>query len=290
MDDERHVPGPHSLPLWSESFWFPFYDPRAEVGAVFRLGILPNQNSANVFVFLIERESVIYSLFDLHAPVPPAEKRRMTIQGLTLDWEKPLDRFRIRYAHGAHGLDVTWTGCSPVHLYPRPPGATSDEYPGHLEQGGIVTGTVTIGGKSHTVDCLGHRDHSWGGERDWSKLRRWNYVGGLIDRNFWFNAVRLSLDPESEIFLGSIWNGGEILELKEIRMNVATADGGARPIGVEVHLIDEQDREHLIVGEKVLALVPVQFGRTWVKDGITRYRYGNHVGYGILEHGYVEES
>ena len=26
-DDRRHLPGPNALPLWSESYWFPLYDP-----------------------------------------------------------------------------------------------------------------------------------------------------------------------------------------------------------------------------------------------------------------------
>ena len=42
--------------------------------------------------------------------------------------------------------------------------------------------------------------------------------------------------------------------------------------------------------EEVLANAPVWFGRTSLRDGFTRYRYGERVGYGILEHGYFEEG
>jgi hypothetical protein len=40
----------------------------------------------------------------------------------------------------------------------------------------------------------------------------------------------------------------------------------------------------------VLAVAPAWFIRTGVRDGFTRYRYGDRVGYGILELGYTERD
>src|SRR5437899_199384 len=168
-DDARHVPGKDSLPLWNESYWFPFYDPRTE------------------------------------------------------------------------------------------------------------------------IDAPGHRDHSWGGERDWAKFHRWNYLSGEIEPDFWFNAVRIDLGTETDLRIGGLWDGRELLDLRDIEIKVETVDAGTRQTGVTTRLVDERGREHRIVGEEVLVNCPVQFGRTWLKDGITRYRYGDRIGYGILEHGYVEE-
>ena len=36
-----------------------------------------------------------------------------------------------------------------------------------------VARRVTIADVAYPVSCLGHRDHSWGGERDWAKFHRW---------------------------------------------------------------------------------------------------------------------
>src|SRR5438128_803551 len=63
-DDARHTPGPGSLPLWNESLWFPFYDPKSEVGVVLRAGIHPNLREANLFLFLTHRGTVVHSLID----------------------------------------------------------------------------------------------------------------------------------------------------------------------------------------------------------------------------------
>jgi hypothetical protein len=91
------------------------------------------------------------------------------------------------------------------------------------------------------------------------------------------------------IQIGCLWDGKELCELKEIRMEVETSDGGARQTAVDLSISDERGREHAIRGEQVLVNLPVLFGRTWLKDGITRYRCGDRIGYGILEHGYVED-
>ena len=288
-DDERHLPGPDSLPLWNESFWFPFYDSKSEIGVVFRVGSYPNQDRANVFLFLTHRRSVVHSLIDLATPLPKFEPRRLAIGSLLIDWQAPLERFQLRYTHWSHGFDLVWEGLSPVYLYPVPPETTVEQVPRHIEHAGVVKGTVTLGGKIYPVSCLAHRDHSFGGERDWEKFYRWNYLSGEIDRDFWFNAVRIQFGPDAgEITIGCLWNGKELRSLDQIRMDVRTTDGETRQLGVDLDLVDETGAKHHIVGEEVLVNCPVLFGRTWLKDGITRYRYGDRVGYGILEHGYQD--
>jgi hypothetical protein len=135
-----------------------------------------------------------------------------------------------------------------------------------------------------------HRDHSWGGERDWSQFHRWTYLSGELGRDFWFNAVRIAFGPGAEITIGCVWDGGELLALSHIAMDVETADGGARQVGVDARLTDERGRVHHVVGEEVLVIAAVQFGKTWLRDGFTRYRSGDRIGWGILEHGYVEDA
>jgi len=221
---------------------------------------------------------------------PIHEPGRLGLGGLLIEWVVPRERFRLRYRHGNHGMDVVWQAISPTYVYPHPPGVSFDQYPGHIEQGGIVSGTVELAGVTYPIDCFGHRDHSWGGERDWSKFHRWNYLSGELGRDFWFNAVRIDFGPEVDVRIGCVWDGRELLALSGVELAVETADGGTRQLGVEARLRDERGREHHVVGEEVLVNCPVQYGRTWLKDGITRYRSGERVGYGILEHGYVERD
>ena len=93
-----------------------------------------------------------------------------------------------------------------------------------------------------------------------------------------------------DLYRGGLWDGKEVLGLAEVRMEVEMAEDGTRQVGVDLHMTDERGREHHIVGEEVLVIAAVQFGQTWINDGFTRYRYGDRVGYGILEHGYIERA
>jgi len=290
-DDQRHQPGPNSLPLWNESYWFAFYDPGSEVGVTARLGMYPNKQEGNLYLLFARGREIVHAVIDPCGPLPLWEDNRMSSHGYVIDLEKPPDQFRLRYEHEGHAMDVVWEGYSPTYLYPVPPGTTSDQVPRHIEHAGVVTGTVTIAGTPYPVDCLGHRDHSWGGERDWSKMPRWDYLSGEIDKDFWFNAVQVSIEGfPQDLYRGGLWDGKEVLDLAEVRMEVETTEGGTRQVGVDLHMTDERGREHHIVGEEVLVIAAVQFGQTWIKDGFTRYRYGDRVGYGILEHGYIERA
>jgi len=148
---------------------------------------------------------------------------------------------------------------------------------------------VTLGGVSHPFDGVGHRDHSWGGERDWAKFHRWTYLSGEIGNDFWFNAVRIDLGDELDIRIGCLWDGRELLALQEIEIDPRTVEGGTRQTGVDVRITDEHGRGHQIEGE-VLVNCPVWMDRTALKDAITRYRYEGRTGYGIHELGFVERD
>ncbi len=288
-DDRRHAPGPDSLPMWNESYWFAFYDAASEVGATLRLGMHQNQNEANLYLMLVRGREVAHTLIDTHAALPAVKEDHLSLHGYTIDIERPLERFRLRYEKEGNAFDLVWEGISPTYLYPFPPDSSSDQIPRHIEHAGTITGTMTIGGVEHNVDCLGHRDHTWGGERDWSKMHNWDYLSGEFGRDFWFNAVQILLGDQ-QIYIGGLWDGKEVLALQEIKMDLQTTDGGTRQLGVDVNLVDERGHEHHIVGEEVLTIATAQFGKTLIKDGFTRYRYGDRVGYGIFEHGYIEKE
>src|SRR5262249_676508 len=143
---------------------------------------------------------------------------------------------------------------------------------------------------AHPFDGVGHRDHSWGGERDWAKFHRWTYLSGEFGADFWFNAVRIDLGDQLDIRIGCLWDGRELHALQQLEIEPRTVEGGSRQTGVDARLTDEHGREHRIASEEVLVNCPVWMGRTALKDAIVRYRYGERTGYGIHEHGYVETA
>ena len=290
-DDRLHTPGPRALPLWNESYWFAFFDPESEIGVTARLGMHPVAGQGNLYLLIAHKGEVVHSVIDQRAAVPQLTDGHLSLHGYSIAFEQPLDRFRLTYAREAAAIDVVFEGISPTFMYAFPPGSTVEQIPRHIEHAGTVRGSITIGCTAYPIDCLGHRDHSWGGERDWAKHLRWDYLSGEIGPDFWFNAVQITLAGwPQDIYVGGLWDGKEVMGLSKIQMDVRTTDGDTRAEGVDLHITDERGRDHHIIGEEVLANAAVWFGRTSLKDGFTRYRYGDRTGYGILEHGFVEQD
>lgn len=286
-DDARHAPGPESRPIWNESYWFAFYDPKPEIGVAIRLGMLPNQGYTNIYVLITHGPAMVYSMIDQRAPLPPQESGRLTCDGYTLEFIEPLDKFRLRFASEATAIDVTWEGYSPTAMWPHPPG-TVDQTPRHIEHAGVVRGTVTIGGVAHAIDCLSRRDHSFGGERNWKAIAPWQYLSGEIDKSFWFNAAKIQLAGMPQpITVGCLFDGKEVMLASKVEVHEVLEDCDTRQTAVELRITDEKGREHHITGE-VLSCANVWFGPTCLREGFARYTYGDRVGYGIFEHGYNE--
>lgn len=287
-DDARHVTGEGALPLWNESYWFAWYDPETEISVAARLGLLPVQGFANIYVLVTQGPAMVYSMIDQRAPLPPFEDKRIACNGYMIEFAAPLDKFRLTYENGDTGFDVTWEGYSPTAMWPHPPGPV-EQIPRHIEHAGKVRGTVKIGGRDHAIDCLGRRDHSWGGERNWHRIAPWDYLSGEIDETFWFNAARVQIAGMPQpITVGCLFDGDEVMMATKIDADVKLDATGIRQTAVDLRITDEKGREHHITGE-VLACANVWFGPTCLREGFAKWTYGDRVGYGVHEHGYNEE-
>lgn len=288
-DDARHTPGPESRPLWNESYWFPWYDPRHEIGVAIRFGMLPNMGYSNIYVLITQGDTLGYSMIDQRAPIPAIEDGRLSADSYTIEVEKPLERFHLTYDRDGVMIDVIWESVTPTGMWPHPPGEI-DQVPRHIEGSGHVRGTMSFGGQSYEIDCPGHRDHSFGGERDWNSFEKWDYLSGDFGPDFWFNAVKIKIDRFPQAFtVGCLWDGKELLMLPRIEMDVEETEAGTRAKSVEVRATDEHGNEHLIRGE-TFASANVWFGPTCLREGVARWTYNGRTAYGVHEHGYTEKD
>jgi len=291
--DHRHEPGADPMPLWNESFWFPLYDPERDLGIIVRWGLFPcfQGGTSNFYLAILRGGQAVYLANHQRAPLPAHEPGCLALyNGLKMEWLEPLRSFRLSFKEGDIGFDLTFTGMSPPFLYDSWRHGPPELLPRHIEQGGRAKGTITIDGRTHPFDGYAHRDHTFGGERDWNKFYRWNYFSGEFDR-FWFNAVRIKFDAEMDwLYVGCLFDGERVLGLEKIDITVRTVQGGARPIGAKLTLTDETGKIHHIETGTFHGVCPVLIWHTWVKDHIVQYRMGNAIGYGILEHGYREDE
>lgn len=286
-DDARHAPGPEAKPLWNESYWFTFVDRKAEIAFAARFGMLPMKGYGNFYLLISSPTELLYSHIDQRAKLPD-QGAPLSMCGYTIEVEKPLERFHLTYDRGECTADLRWESAIPTLMWPHRPG-TVDEVTRHIEHSGRVKGTITLGGKTYEIDCLAHRDHSFGDERNWNSFEEWDYISGEFGDDLWFNALRIRLTGMPQTgFIGCLWDGNEVMWCMKGEMNVATVEAGTRATGVDLKMTDEKGRDHHITGEMAFASGNVWFGPTCLREGYAKWTSGDRVGYGVHEHGYTE--
>lgn len=285
-DDRRHTPGAGAKPLWNESWWFPFYDPASQLGVVARIGLLPMQGTANFWFLVTRAGKLVHDATRLTVPLPAGDiDGGLRVGGLAYQCIEPLMRWRLTFEDAAVEMAVEWEAFSPVYQWPFPPESAVEDVPRHIEQSGWVKGSVRIGEERIALTrAHAHRDHSWGGERDWSKMHHWYYASGEMDESLSFNAVKVWFTEDAFITVGCLWDGSETMGLESLDVECQIDPKLGHHTSGVVTLRDARGRDWRFEGT-VLARCPVQIGPTLVEDAITQFRGAGRVGYGVIEYG-----
>ena len=80
----------------------------------------------------------------------------------------------------------------------------------HLEQGGRITGTITVDGEEKPLEWRSVRDHSWG-TRQWSRWKRHVWLGGVLDNGEAFNLSMITYDFLGQLSAGYLTRGEELV-------------------------------------------------------------------------------
>ena len=249
-DEGAHPPGEE--PLWNESWYFDFADPRQGIGGWVRLGLIPNQNTAWIMALLCGPEIPTVAVVDFEADIPddPGDVRTDTI-ALTLAATTPLQDYRVglrgqgqAYAdpaallRGETGrpvevtMELTWTTAGTPYQYRVTP---------RYEIPCTVSGTVTAGDTTVTVhEVPGQRDHSWG-VRDWWSMD-WVWSALHLDDGCHLHGVDIRIPGAPPIGVGYIQPPGEpLVELQTVTARETFADNG---LPVATTLTTESGRYH----------------------------------------------
>jgi hypothetical protein len=185
-------------------------------------------------------------------------------------------------------FDLEFTPSAPPYLY-HERAEWHNLFDGHVDEVGRVTGTLTIDGTVHEIDCHGAKDHSWG-VRDWYGVEGWRWmdvVGAQSELTLW----RATFDGETWLDDGAVYSGGRTAELEdyEERIEWAERPRKPRPKTIEVSLSAGGDRTEF-TGE-IVRVVPTLFGRdhegrretAWVDQSLVRCQLGGSEAWGKIE-------
>lgn len=292
---------------FNESMYFNVFDPQAGIGGFLRLGNRPNEGYAEMTACVyLPAGRVAFSF----ARPEIAHNDAFDAGGMRFDVLEPMKRLTVAFEGNLCILDDPlqmadpkkaftqnpWTDAvvrleyeavSPAHGGEPPSGEQTNEFArGHYVQHLAVRGSIRVGVDRWTIDGLGVRDHSWG-PRWWQSPWWYRWLVGNVGRDAGMvvsvigardgsrriGGVILeggAYDPIADASIDTEWDGPDLYHRK-LRARVRTASG----------------REHDIEGE-VLSLIPLrnrrEGGVTRITEGLTQYRMGGRVGYGLSEY------
>src|SRR5690242_767294 len=309
---------------FNESAYYNFFDRAAKLGGFVRMGNRPNEGYAEMTVCVYLPDGTVGFMFkrpeisnnSAHDAgglkfevLKPFEHHRITYNGKLcmlknpLEMEEPasafksnpyapcelqLDYYGIASGWGGELREKTAAGWESL----APGGDPSQQFAkGHLEQHGRAAGTLKIANDSpiqFKVEALGLRDHSWG-PRYWQAPKYYRWLTMNFDETLGAMAtVTVNRD-------GSEHPGGFIARKGHPNVNITKVDiqtefTGAQQLHDRIRVTCHTDTAGppIQITGKVLSMIPLRNRRagviTRIAEGMTEWRWGDRVGYGLSEY------
>lgn len=281
-DEGRHPAGAGEL--WNESYYFNFYDGQGQIGGFTRIGLQENLKKSNVWCLLLKEGRPAHSRFMLELPYTEAGMDQgVTVGGLTYRVLEPLKRFKIDFKDRDTELDLTWEAVHPVKEIGEQKGKLPENVASrHYEQGGTVSGTMTIQGERLTFQGFGMRDHSWG-IRNWEGVKNWMGIWPVFGKDLVITSIRMTLLDDRAIETGFIFDGDDNLDVVQVDPKVEFAEDGLTQKRVDLEVTDEKGHRREITG-RLIANFPLPYDGNLINEALFEYRLGDRTGYGLFEY------
>ncbi len=299
---------------FNESMYFNVYDPKAEVGAFFRLGNRPNEGRGEMTVcvylpdgrvgFMFKRPDVTSNeAFDAAGlrfdVVTPFEELTVRYEGKLVLLDDPLAMADPRKAFTENPYttctaELTYRGVSamfggePDEPHERP----GEEFAkGHYEQLVGARGTITVDDTTYKIDGFGLRDHSWG-PRYWQAPWYYRWLTANFGDGFGFMGSRIARRDSEGTRGGFVWDGDQLHLCHDFEVStewVGEDDYHQRiDATLRAKAADGSRLEWNVKGE-VLNLIPLRNRRdelvTRISEGLTQWTLDDgRVGFGWSEY------
>ena len=308
QDDYTHALGPE--PNFNESMYFNFFDREKNTGGFLRLGNRANEGYAEMTLVVYQPDGSV--LFQFKRPEITTNEA-MDAGGMKFEVIEGLQKLRTIYEGRAVYLTDPSQMADPSSAFKSNPhkpvkidliheaagpayGSTGARHKvvdpekefakAHYEQHMKVTGTVDIDGVVTQIDGLGLRDHSWG-PRYWQAIHRYRWLTINFGPDFGMMVSTVWRDPEHRTQGGVVYRGDKMDQIVGVDIDTEFEDNGLFHKDLVAHL-KLNTGEQLDVSGKVMGFIPLRNRRegmvTHVGEGMTEYRCGDAVGYGLSEY------
>ncbi len=307
-DDYTHPLGPEKN--FNESMYFNFFDRARNCGGFLRLGNRANEGYAEMTLTLYLPDGSV--LFQYKRPeithndamdaggmrfevTEPMVRLRTTYDGSAVHLKEPAQmadpatafknnpfkKVKLDLAHEAGGPAYGTSGRNHKVVDPEQEFAKA-----HYEQHMIVRGTMDIDGESFPVDGLGLRDHSWG-PRYWQAIHSYRWLTINFAPDYGMMVSTIWRTPEERTQGGVVVRGGQMKRITGVDIDTEFESNDLYHRSLVAHLTLDGG-ERIDVSGKVMSFIPLRNRRegmtTHVGEGMTEFRCGEAVGYGLSEY------
>jgi hypothetical protein len=235
--------------------------------------------------------------------VEPFKKLRLTYDGKVCLMDRPFEMANPSKAFRDNPqvdcrIELDYEGVSPMYGgetvradgQPREIDPEKSFAKAHYEQHVAAKGRFTVAGETHQIDGFGLRDKSWG-PRHWSAINWYRWCPMNFGRDF---GMMLSIVTGAE---GQPHEGGMVFAdgaydlISECKMDTDWDEHGYQT-ALRAKVKTRGGKSYEVEG-KVLSLIPLRSRRkaadgtelnTRITEGMTEYRCGDLVGYGLSEY------
>jgi hypothetical protein len=313
-DDYTHPLGPESN--FNESMYFNFFDRARKSGGFVRLGNRPNEGYAEMTTTLYLPDGSV--LFQYGRP-EVHNNEAMAAGGMRFDVLEPMQKLRTTYDGSAVFLRQPEQMADPRAAFRNNPHRTvhidlvhdaagpaygsagagreirdpeKEFAKAHYEQHMRVRGTVRVEASDGSpeqaieIDGLGLRDHSWG-PRYWQAIHSYRWLTINFSPEFGMMVSKIWQSPDRAREGGVVVRGDKIEPITHVEIDTDFGDNGLYHRAMTTHLTLASG-ERLDVTGKVMGFIPLRNRRegmtTHVGEGMTEFRCGDAVGYGLSEY------
>ncbi|MFV0259148.1 MAG: hypothetical protein ACK5PP_11965 [Acidimicrobiales bacterium] len=313
-DEFPHEPDP--VPNYNESMYLNGFDAQGEVGGWFRIGNRVNEGYAEMTVCLylppvdgVRRIGFVYAKPEIDS------NDKMEAGGLSIEVVEPFEHLRVRYSGKVCVLsdptemaqprqafrnnpwepctvELDYRGVSPMYGgKPQYEDGTEPDLDAeksfakaHYEQHCAVTGTITVGDETITLDGLGLRDKSWG-PRYWQAIEWYRWLPMTFSDEFAMMISVVGGRPGGMVLVGD-----EYHLIRDCRIESEVDENGYQT-AMRATVSTDHDRSE--VAGAVLSLSPLRNRRrdpegneltTRITEAMTRYRCNGQDGIGMSEY------
>jgi len=303
-DDHMHTNT--GEPNFNESMYFNFYDRKRRLGGFVRVGNRPNEHYAEVTITVYKPDGT--ALFNYKRPeivdnsafdaggmkfevIEPFKHLRVSYDGHAVYLAQPMDLEDPRKAfttnpHQPLQLQLDYYGLSPMYGGEAPVENTEMVFArGHTEQHVKAVGSITVDGQQTPIEGMGLRDHSWG-PRSWQSPKFYRWLTCEFDESFGFMGSQIVMQNGTEILSGFVFKDGQNHYVNSLDLHTDWSQPGNYHEAIKTKL-RTTGGDFEITG-RVMTMLPLRNRRdgktTRIAEGMTEWRCGDHVGYGLSEY------